>query len=568
MLSCGYVVTLDEFDELCDELVPDLNYKQCSYCEIKFDPVLGYEHSRNQILCPGCVDAGRVLCFRCGIICILDEYTEIEGSAVCEDCADGMTFYYCHNHEKYVWEGIFCVGCDEEFCDECAGATIDGEDYCRDCSEAMDFSTCEICGEGFTETDKCAKCGYEYCDGCRHTVFSELCENCDREAYIDEHESIKITRKVTEQDSNNCWICQKKIWHLKNDPRRTFNYRYGTKFGLMRQDMGPELFKEYCARNNIIVKGSDCFDMNVPVQLPFPEVYNGAKTMITACKCGPCHVVCLYKLRRADPNKFFLPYPQRNQKLLFQKCLNCDTVWKNELYMMFCDDQEFNSYMNEQDKHEARAGLAVVAADNIATAHEWSEIVRHDEKFKGSYALTNIPEDVVNFNLNEYLEMPGPQPSAARLLKDDRRVYNVKKAFGRDASQSIYRAADFLDKLYKLPTFVYLDIDKNERERELLVPAILEVLNNDYRGHGNIDDILRALEELDDEFDESLPLCVLSTQPYYDQWRLMKQHYDLPGFFNSFRLRDRRLQPRPIKWRNLVLRLVEFERGNQGEGKE
>jgi len=580
-VSVHWQSSVEEFKKLRAEIFPEDGSEPsepepeelliCSQCQNQFNPDycdFDQDGDGEHPLCQNCWDNNYCWCARCYVV-----FDFSQSGFWCHSCdfkfcvgclgAEIQTDFHCHGCYDSV-EYFYCEGCGYNFYDHSTTSVrIEAAEYCQHCLDAdpdeMAYIQCSICEENIFDSSKkiCWLCGRIHCDKCKNETFPELCVSCDREASSDEDETIEITSqyKVTEQASDDCWICQKKIWRLKNDPRRISAFdlytRVAAHYNVIRWQTTQAQRNQYCAMNNIVgdpTCPSRFFDMNVDVELPFPEVDNTGKTMINACKCGPCHVVCLYKLRRADPDKFFnsrWDIKQNNKKLLYRQCINCGTKWKNELYMMFCDNEEFNSDMDEQDKHNARADLAQVMADNIAAAHQWSEFTRQDERLKGSYALTNIPEDVVKHKLNDFLMMPEPQPTAARLLKDDRRVVNVKKVFGRDASPSIYRAADFLAKFKPFP-----------------VRLMLEQMNSQHRDEYIIR-LLEEMEEFDAKFDESLPMAVLFTQKKYRLWSLMKE-YDLPGFLNSF---NSGWWQKEITYEDLVRSLAKFEKGNQGESK-
>jgi len=604
--------SVEEFDKLCAEIFPEDGSEPsepsepepeelliCSQCQNQFNPDdcdFDQGGDGEHPLCQTCWDNDYCWCERCYVVMDFSQEgfwchscdfkhcddclgTEIQNDYYCEGCYDGVEYFYCE-------------GCGENYYHSQIGyVQIEADDYCQHClgSDEMAYIQCSICEENIFDSSKndCWLCGCFHCNDCKNETFPELCVKCDREASSDEDETIEITSqyKVTKQASDNCWICQKKIWRLKNDPRRMsageFINRVGAHYNIPRWQTTQAQRDEYCAMNNIVDSrrvAFQYFDMSIDVELPFLEVDNTVKTMINACNCGPCHVVCLYKLRRADPDKFEPSKcnGQNNKKLLYRQCITCGTKWKNELYMMFCDNEEFNSDMDEEDKHNARATLAVVQADNVAAAHQWSEFARQDEKLKGSYAL--VPSGNFGMRLrgkmlpwfmpakiNAFLEPPPPQPTAARLLKDDRRVVNVKERFGRDALPFIYHADGFLsnsigqfipdfgEDLIRTP-----NIDGPQGVRWLM--RLLHQPNKDYF----LSIIIQGLEELDEEFDESLPLCALATHNNYDRWKLMKQHYNLVGFFESL---EGELGNTNINYTQLVNRLTCFKRSNQGESK-
>jgi len=551
-------------------------------------------------LCQDCIDAFLRRCERCDAVFNVGETDGCQCKSCeehfCEDCQDDSDGIYICDDDYYCElcihdvDYFYCSGCDEPFyMDPFHGAEIDNQSWCTTCVDeyAAEYFQCSSCEENYWNSDKkiCEKCGGPHCENCKHQLFPKLCDNCDREVSSDEDESIQITshHKVTEQESNNCWICQQKIWTLRRDKRRLS--KWDLKCKMCPPDTAPGLFTPtteeyfaYCQQNNIIPSPlghpwarNFYYRIDMRIKMPFPEMSdNKSKTMINACECGPCHAVCLYKLRRADWTKF---RDVKNKKMLYRRCVTCKTKWKPELYYMFCDKKEFNSDMDEKDKHNARATLAVVQAENAAAASDWLKFSRQDEMLKWrTYALTNnrelsLPEDVVYLKLNTFLEKPKPQPSAARLLKENREVQQVQELFDDEelCLPGAYRAADFLKNSldYFIPDFGEdlvrtPNIDGPQRVRFLM--KLLHQPNKDYF----LSHIMQQMEELDKEFNESLPLSTLSKQWNYDEWKLMKQHYDLVGFFES-------LQGQPgntnINYSQLVHRLRCFEKLNQGESK-
>lgn len=465
----------------------------CADCEIEHD--LDSENP----LCEDCYGNGtQKMCVCCeNFFPLTDDYDEDAYSAndkICKDCHnDGAG--PCLICKKMIHPDncvTLCTGCGFMICDNDCQYDIrmlEESPYCADCFPEENIKECHICEDQFhadsNSLTSCNLCHKDFCDYCPNRAFSELCAKCDREASDDEEETIEIKRGplVTEAESCSCWICKKKVFCFEGNDPRELSKREIQQF--MKRQMGEEIFrqhylhdswdstfKQYCEQNDICIftrfegyqGGSyktvkQYYNMQRSFDMPLPPIGSKSKTMINACKCGPCHLLCLYRLRRlsrktpkVDDRHYNYFGPRQNKWMFRRQCPTCFTVWQPELYDLFEDNEDFNDQMTEEDKHKARENLALLHAENSSAAHQWLKFSRQDEKLKGSYAL--VPKGNFGMRLrgkmlpwfipakiNKFLELPPPQPSVAHLLKENRQVSIIRKLFGKNAGQSIFSAA-------------------------------------------------------------------------------------------------------------------------------